>query len=45
MKTNEALDELIQGKNIIRLIKSQRLKCLGHVERTPKEREVTRFYK
>ena len=27
------LDELIQRKNIIRFIKSQRLKWLGHVER------------
>jgi hypothetical protein len=29
----------------IRFIKSQRLKWLGHVERMPKEREVTRIYK
>jgi peptidoglycan/xylan/chitin deacetylase (PgdA/CDA1 family) len=38
-ETNEELDELI------RFIKSQRLKWLGHVERMPKEREVTRNYK
>jgi hypothetical protein len=45
IKTNEELDELIKRKNIIRFIKSQRLKCLGHVERMPNEREVTRIYK
>jgi hypothetical protein len=43
IKTNEELDVLIQRKNIIRFIKSQRLKWLGHVERMPKEREVTRI--
>jgi hypothetical protein len=36
------LDKQIKQKNIIRFIKSQRLKCLGHVERMPNEREVTR---
>jgi hypothetical protein len=45
IKTNEELDELIKRKNIIRFIKSQRLKRLGHVERMPKEGEVTRIYK
>jgi hypothetical protein len=44
IKTNEELDELIQRINIIRFIKSQRLKWLGHVERMPKK-EVTRIYK
>jgi len=33
IKTNEELDELIKRKHIIRFIKSQRLKWLGHVER------------
>jgi len=33
IKTNGELDELIKWKNIIRFIKSQRLKWLGHVER------------
>jgi hypothetical protein len=45
IKINEELDELIQQKIIVRFIKSQRLKWLGHVERMPKEREVTRIYK
>jgi hypothetical protein len=43
IKTNE-LDELIQLKNIVRFIKSQRLKWLGRVERMPKERKVTIIY-
>jgi hypothetical protein len=45
IETNEELDELIRRKNIIRVIISQRLKWLGHAERMPKEREVTRIYK
>ena len=45
IKTNEELDELVQRKNIIRFIKSQRLKWLGHIERMQKEREVTKIYK
>jgi hypothetical protein len=44
IKTNEEMGELIQRKNI-RFVKYQRLKWLGHVERMPKEREVTRIYK
>jgi hypothetical protein len=43
IKTNEELDELIKQQNI-RFIKSQRLKWLGHVERMPNEREVTKIY-
>ena len=45
IETNEELDELIQRKNIIRFIKSQRLKRLGHIERMQKERDVTEIYK
>jgi len=45
IKTNEELDELIKRKDIIRFIKSQRLKWLGHVERMPNEREVTIIFK
>jgi hypothetical protein len=45
IKTNEELDELIKRENITRFIKSQRLIWLGHVERIPNEREVTRIYK
>ena len=43
IKTNEELDELIQQKNVIRFIKSQRLKWLGHVERMPKEEKSQEF--
>ena len=43
--TNEELGELIKQKNLIRFIKSQRLKWLGHVERMPNKREVTGIYK
>jgi hypothetical protein len=43
IKTNEELDKLIKRKNIIRFIKSQRLKWLDHVERMTNEREVIRI--
>jgi hypothetical protein len=45
IKNYEELDDLIQRKNIIRFIKTQRLKWLGHAERMPNEREVTSIYK
>jgi hypothetical protein len=45
IKTNEELDELIKRKNRIRLIKSQKLKWLSHVERMPNEREATKIYR
>jgi hypothetical protein len=43
-KTNEELHEMIQRKNI-RFNQPQGLKWLGHAERMPKEKEVTRIYK
>ena len=45
IKINEELDVLIKRKNIMRFIKAQRLKLLGHVERMPNGREVIRIYK
>jgi hypothetical protein len=45
IKTNQKLDNMRQQKIIIRFIKSQRPKWLGHVERMPKEREITRIFK
>jgi hypothetical protein len=38
IKTNEELNDPRQQKNIIRFIKSQRLKWLDHVERMPKRK-------
>jgi hypothetical protein len=43
IKTNAELDDLIQQKNIIRFIKSQRLKWLGHVERMKKKEKLQEF--
>jgi hypothetical protein len=45
IKMNEELDDPIQQHNVIRFIESQRLNWIGHVERMPQEREVTRIYK
>jgi hypothetical protein len=45
IKINGELDDLIQQKYIMMFIKYQRIKWLGHVERMPKNREVTRIYK
>jgi hypothetical protein len=45
LKPMKERDELIQRRNVIRFIKFQIIKLLGHVERMPKEREVTRIYK
>jgi hypothetical protein len=39
-KIFEELNNLIEHKNIIRLIKAQRLRWLGHVERMPEERDI-----
>ena len=33
IKTNQEINEILKGQNIIRFIKKQRLNCLGHVER------------
>ena len=32
IKTNQEISDILKGKNIIRFIKKQRLKWLGHVE-------------
>jgi len=33
IKTNQEINDILKGKNIIRFIKKQRLNWLGHVER------------
>jgi hypothetical protein len=33
IKTNQGINEVIKGQNIIGFIKMQRLSCLGHIER------------
>jgi len=45
IKRNDELDELIRHKNIINLIKAQRLIWFGHLHRMPEERMVKRIYK
>jgi hypothetical protein len=40
IKTNEELDNLIEHKNIIHFIKAQTLRWLGHIQRTPEERDA-----
>jgi hypothetical protein len=45
IKTNDELDALIRHKNIINLIKAQRLSWFGHLHRMPEERVVRRVYK
>jgi len=44
-KTNEKLENLIKHENIVRHIKSKRLRWMGHVERIPVERVVKSIYK
>jgi hypothetical protein len=33
IRYNEELNTLLKGEDIVRFIKSQRMRCLGHVER------------
>jgi len=45
IKTNMELDKLIQHRNIINYVKSQRLSCFGHVHRKPETSIVRKIYK
>jgi len=44
IKTNQELDEIIRHKNIINIIRAQRLSWLGHVERMQGTRVVKAIY-
>jgi hypothetical protein len=33
IRRNDELEDIIKGENIVRFIKSQRIRCLGHIER------------
>jgi hypothetical protein len=45
IKTNIELDELIQHRNIINYVKSQRLSCFGHIHRKPEISMVRNIHK
>ena len=40
IKTNEEINDILKGQNIIGFIKKQRLKWLGHVERMAEDNIV-----
>jgi hypothetical protein len=45
IKTDMELDQLIQHRNIINYVKSQRLSWVGHVNRMPETCVVKKMYK
>jgi hypothetical protein len=45
IKSNQELDEIIKRKNIINLIRAQRLSWLGHIERMQGTRMVKAIYR
>ena len=40
IKTNQEINDILKGQNIIGFIKKQRLNCLGHVERMAEDNSV-----
>jgi len=44
IKTNQELDEIIKRKNIINIIRAQKLSWLGHIERMQGTRMVKAIY-
>uniref|UniRef100_A0A1B6GU18 Endonuclease-reverse transcriptase n=1 Tax=Cuerna arida TaxID=1464854 RepID=A0A1B6GU18_9HEMI len=44
IRRNEELDDLIEGQDIVRFVKSQRLRWLGHLIRMPDERVVKKVW-
>jgi hypothetical protein len=43
IKTNQELNDILKGKNIIGLIKKQRLNLLGHVECMAEDNNVQKI--
>jgi hypothetical protein len=43
IKTNQEINALLKGQNIIRYIKKQRLNWLGHVERMTEDNNVQKI--
>jgi len=43
IKTNQEINEILKGQNIIGLIRKQRLNWLGHVERTAEDNIVQKI--
>jgi hypothetical protein len=43
IKTNQEINDLLKGQNIIRFIKKQRLNWLGHVERMTEDNNVQKI--
>ncbi|XP_055384161.1 uncharacterized protein LOC129613877 [Condylostylus longicornis] len=44
IRYNHELEELIGGKNVVRYVKAQRIRWLGHILRMPEERAVYKIY-
>jgi hypothetical protein len=45
IRYNEELNTLLKGEDIVRFIKSQRIRCLGHVERMEDNAVLKRMLK
>jgi hypothetical protein len=45
IKTNQEINDVLKGQNIIGFIKKQRLNWLGHVERMVEDNIVQRIYR
>ena len=43
IKTNQEINDIIKGQNIIGLIRKQRLNWLGHVERMTEDNNVKKI--
>jgi hypothetical protein len=38
IQSNNEIDQILEDENIVKFIKSDRIRCLGHVERMDEER-------